>query len=274
MILSHIRVRDFFLNNSIAFILAIAIINFLIIKIPFEKIFLNSFSFELSKNISRIIHGLVLVFFGITIIKIFSLSKSAGIKLFHIDRPGLLFLPIVYPMSLGISNLFGLGLNQTNWISIFLAFLAMISKGLAEEVVFRGLLQTYLIKKYASRLSVLQIVCISATIFALMHIINISRYEYVDVINQVIGAFFFGVFFGAMLIKTANVFVLGIFHGCINFVFKAGSLGGKTDLNNVRYLYSVSEILLVIVKYTLVFSPLLIIGILLLRKSNTKATLT
>ena len=107
-----------------------------------------------------------------------------------------------------------------------------------------------------------------------MHISNITRYEFVDVINQVIGAFFFGVFFGAMLIKTANVFLLGVFHGCINFVFKAGSLGRKTDLDNDRYLYSVSEILSVIAKYTLVFSPLLIMGILLLRKSNTKASLT
>jgi len=274
MILSHIRVRDFFLNNSIASISAIVVINFLVIKIPFEKIFLNNSSIETSKNIGRIIHGLILIFFSITIIKIFSLSKLAGVKLFHIKRPDLLFLPIVYPMSLGIPNLFGLELNQANWVSIFLALLAMISKGLAEEVTFRGLLQTYLISKYASRLSILQIVCISASFFALMHIINISRYEYVDVINQVIGAFFFGVFFGAMLIKTANVFVLGVFHGCINFVFKAGSLGIKPDLDNDRYLYSASEILSVIVKYTLVFSPLLLIGILLLRKSNTKATLT
>lgn len=274
MILSRIRARDFFLNNSIAFILAIVAINFLVIKIPFEKIFLNSLPFELSKNISRIIHGLILIFFGIIIIKRLSLTKLAGVKLFHINRPGLLFLPIVYPMSLGIPNLFGLGLNQANWVSIFLAFLAMISKGLAEEVTFRGLLQAYLISKYSNRLSILQIVCISATFFSLMHIINITRYGYVDVINQVIAAFFFGVFFGAMLIKTANVFVLGVFHGCINFVFRARSIGKKVDLDNDRYLYSVSEILEAIAKYTLVFSPLLIMGILLLRKSNTKTTLT
>jgi membrane protease YdiL (CAAX protease family) len=266
MILSPIRLRLFFLNNSIAFILAISLINVLVIKIPFEKIFQNSFPFESSKNISRIIQGLILIFFSVTIIKIFSLKKLAGVKLFHINRPALLFLPIVYPMSLGIPNLFGLELNQANWVSIFLVFLAMISKGLAEEFTFRSLLQSYLISKYSNKLSILQIVCISAAFFALMHISNITRYEFVDVINQVIGAFFFGVFFGAMLIKTANVFVLGVLHGCINFVFKAGSLGRKTDLDNDRYLYSVPEILSVIAKYTLVFSPLLIMGILLLRK--------
>ena len=274
MILSHSRVRDFFLNNSIAFILALVVINFLVIKIPFEKIFQESLPFESSKNISRIIQGLILIFFSITIIKIFSLKKLAGVKLFHISRPSLLFLPIVYPMSLGIPNLFGLELNQANWVSIFLVFLAMISKGLAEEVTFRGLLQTYLISKYSNKISILQVVCISSAFFALMHISNITRYEFVDVINQVIGAFFFGVFFGAMLIKTANVFVLGVFHGCINFVFKAGSLGPKSDLDNDKYLYSASEILSVIVEYMLVFSPLLIMGILLLRTSSRRATLT
>lgn len=167
-------------------------------------------------------------------------------------------------MGLGIPNLFDLTNWETKVATIILTFLAMIAKGIAEEVAFRGLLQGYLIYRFSNNLSIMQIIFISATIFALMHIINITRYEYVDIINQVIAAFFFGVFFGAMILKVNNVFALGILHGCINFVFAANSIGESVGPDNTTSLYTTKEILLVIAKYALVFSPLLFFGIILL----------
>lgn len=259
-----VKLKAFLFNNSIAFVATLVILNFIVIKIPFEKLFLNVLTVENSKNISRILHGIIITTCSIICIRKLCLGKIAGIKLLRINRPLLLLIPIVYPMGLGIPNLFDLTNWETKVATIILTFLAMIAKGIAEEVAFRGLLQGYLIYRFSNNLSIMQIIFISATIFALMHIINITRYEYVDIINQVIAAFFFGVFFGAMILKVNNVFALGILHGCINFVFAANSIGESVGPDNTTSLYTTKEILLVIAKYALVFSPLLFFGIILL----------
>jgi len=98
-----------------------------------------------------------------------------------------------------------------------------------------------------------------------MHIINIRRYSFVDIINQVIIAFFFGVFFGAFLLRTRNIYIIGIIHGLINFIFGIKTIFTHDISSNDNYIYSYSEIIFEVFKITLLFSPLLVIGILLLK---------
>ena len=262
---SAVKLKAFLFNNSLAFIGTLVILNFIVIKIPFDKLFINFLTVENSKNISRMLHGIIITICSIICIKKLSLDKFAGIKLLHLNRPLLLLIPIVYPMCLGIQNLFELDNADTKIITIIITFLAVIAKGMAEEVAFRGLLQSYLIYRFSGRWSITKIIFITATVFALMHIINITEYEYVDIINQVIAAFFFGVFFGAMMLKINNVFALGILHGCINFVFMADSIGENAVEDNATYVYSTQEILSVITRYAVIFSPVFFIGLILLR---------
>ena len=101
-----------------------------------------------------------------------------------------------------------------------------------------------------------------------MHIINISRYGIIDVINQVIAAFFFGVFFGSLLLRTNNVFILGIIHGLINFVFQFRAIAKNNIPEEPKYLYSFSDIIVAILRYSLFFLPLFFIGFYLIRRSS------
>ena len=99
-----------------------------------------------------------------------------------------------------------------------------------------------------------------------MHVINITRYGIIDVINQVIASFFFGVFFGSLLLRTNNVFILGIIHGLINFVFQVRAIVKSNIPEEPKYLYTFSDIIVAILRYSLVFLPLFFIGFYLIRR--------
>lgn len=257
--------------NTIGFVLFLTITNFFVVKIPFHQLFSAHFSNEEAKNLSRIFHGLIMIFLSLYLIKHLFLNELSGIKLFTFKNPALLLIPLIYPMGLAITNFSEINFNKVDSISLILMLAATISKGIAEEITFRGLLQSYLLKKHLQYLSPLKLVLISSIIFGLMHVINITRYSYVDIINQVIGAFYFGVFFGALLLRVKNVFILGVIHGLINFSFSIGKLAPNDTLNQTeKYLYSTGEILSAIITYIIVFTPMLIIGWILLRHSTIK----
>ena len=262
------RIEAILFHNAFVFILVLIVINIIIIKIPFHRLFVRMNDYDIAKNLERSIHGLIIITGSIFLIKRLKLDRFAGIKVFAVNSPWLLIIPFIYPMGLAFFSFPGTGPDEISISFLALVLLAFILKGLAEEYAFRGLLQSYLIKKLNNRISLFRIICLSALIFALMHIINISRYGVIDVINQVTAAFFFGVFFGALLLRTGNVFLLGVIHGCINFVFAFNSLVRKDVQNGPKYLESFSEVVLVLLKYSLFFLPLFFIGFFLIRRKN------
>lgn len=264
------NVNKFLLANTKIFIGALIITDLLILKIPFQNLFEFWYSTEVSKNLSRITHGVILVIIWMVFIRKFAFDDLAGAKLFSIKNPLYLFLPFIYPMSLSLFSISNLEVTQTNMGPMVLGFMGVVSKAMSEEIGFRGLLQAYLLKKYSDKISNLKIVCFTALIFALMHIINLTRYSFVDVINQIIGAFFFGVFFGALLLKTKNIFILGFIHGLINFSFSASRLYGDKKNAHVTYVDSISEVLRSILIYSVVFLPLLILGLFILSRCDRK----
>ncbi len=265
MIKKLLTIKKLFFENTLVFIICLIIFNLTIIKIPFHRFFDFFLPYDISINLSKVVQSLLIILISIFFIKSFSLNDFAGIKLWRIKNATLLAIPFIYPMILGYSNLSLLNKLQIDFNSILIVLAALIAKGMAEEISFRGLLQSYLLKKFAQQKSVLGIVILTSIIFALMHIINIRRYSFVDIINQVIIAFFFGVFFGAFLLRTRNIYIIGIIHGLINFIFGIKTIFTHDISSNDNYIYSYSEIIFEVFKITLLFSPLLVIGILLLK---------
>lgn len=257
-------------KSTSLFLFFVIVTNLLVIKIPFDLLFANIFSDEFSKNISRTIHGVIIVLFSIVLINKFSLNQIAGTKLFFIRKPLLLIVPFIYPMLLAIPNFSKFNFSNLTTVGFIIMIMAIMSKAFAEEFCFRGLIQSYLIKKYANRFSIYIIIQISAIVFALMHTINLVRYSYVDVISQVIFAFYFGVFFGAMLLHIRNVLLIGIIHGCVNFAFNITLLNNPGSAPNQTVLTSEVEAIKTVFLFAVVFFPLWIIGMLMLRKINKK----
>lgn len=254
------------------FLLVVILINLLVIKIPFDLLFKGIFDPDTSGNINRAIHGIILVIFSIVLIRRFSLEKLAGIKLFFVRTPVLLIIPFVFPMPLAIPGFSKFGFSGVSSLALVIFLLAVLAKAAAEEYGFRGLVQAYLIKKYNDKVSIYTLVHISAVIFALMHTINLVRLSYIDVISQVIYAFYFGVFFGALLLHIRNVFLLAFIHGLINFAFNPGLIRGLAGDETV--LVSNAEALRSVLTFAIVLFPLWIIGMLLLKTLNKKRLAT
>lgn len=262
------RLCKVLLDNTSLFVGVFVILNLIVLRIPFAELFDNQFPYERAKNIERLLNALLSLVISLWLINKFNLEKLAGLKQWKIRTPLLLLIPFIYPMSLAIPNFRGVDFSQVSWISFILFLVVYLARGLAEEFAIRGLLQPYLLKKYFYKYSVTKIVLLSSLVFALMHITNISRYSYVDIINQVIVAFFFGVLFGALMIRTGNVIVLGIIHGLINIVFKVDSLGIKENQGIEKFAESFTDIIKIVLTNSLIAFPMFVIGILLLRKIN------
>ena len=108
----------------------------------------------------------------------------------------------------------------------FLSILLMFSVCAMEEIVFRGFLLTYFSKKY-SKFSTY----ISATIFALIHFVNIfSGLDLMFVTIQVICAFSVGLSYNALTQKFDSIVIPYIIHLITNIT----AIG---TLKNPNYIY-------------------------------------
>jgi membrane protease YdiL (CAAX protease family) len=88
--------------------------------------------------------------------------------------------------------------------------------GINEEVVFRGaMLGGFQVHK--NKVSFLNILFI-ALIFSLAHFINLVNSSLQDAVNTVVYAFTGGVLLCTIALHSPNVWLLGIFHGLLNFM--------------------------------------------------------
>ena len=142
------------------------------------------------------------------------------------------------------------------------ACLSLFLMAAAEEFLIRGLILSAFLKKYGAQ-NMIRAVLVSAILFSVMHLVNLFRMNMAEVFIQMIIAFFFGVFFGALMMKTKNLFYLSIIHGIINICFSLDAVLRKTSVK--KTVDSWQEILAAIGTTTLILSPLFIIGFLILR---------
>lgn len=122
--------------------------------------------------------------------------------------------------------LLGLFFHRTIYIRannelLVLFAVSVILIGLVEELCMRGLVLPLIIKSNRGKKYCLYYgVLISAVIFGLVHYINLYSHpeNFWGVTRQVFFAIAMGVFFGALMLRTGNVFVVALCHGCVNFI--------------------------------------------------------
>jgi len=126
-----------------------------------------------------------------------------------------LLLPVVYP---GILYFFKRDLSCLQpCLSTILVLAYLMTAGLSEEWVFRGVLQGYLRARYPKRSAA--IVCVwSASLFGLIHLMNLRFEHPFGVVPQVIGAFSIGLFFGILQVRRVSIWLLGLAHGLVNLI--------------------------------------------------------
>ena len=199
------------------------------------------------------------------------LSDLAGLTMQRKWSNKLLNLIPAYLILIGMVSIQYDRLHQVELINMLLLIVACLLVGFAEEFLFRGFLQGIFINRNRNDTSKLRgAVIFPALFFGFSHLINLTQNDNIpQVISQVIYASFIGLFFGVVLLKTNKIVPLAITHGLINLVFLFNSLPGLIDTSETEIvqLDFVDQVAAAI-PGIIIFLPLLIVGLIILRRIN------
>lgn len=169
----------------------------------------------LAEYSGAMVHNSAVVLLSLGCIYRYRLTRLAGLGAATVRDAHLLLYPLGAIALLGAANLDAIRSAETPLLWVFLV--AMLSVGLAEEFALRGFVQSYLLAQTRSKGAVF----VAAFLFAILHFVNLLREpdNLENILKQVLIAFSLGLYFGALLLRTGNLLLVGFLHGLIDFVF-------------------------------------------------------
>ena len=247
-------------KKDVLFVILVSIFFLALTRLPVKYAFAGSYARELT---IVVIVGIITALAIITIRKL-KLQAISGLVNHNYSNYWMLLLPFVFPGILFFINLradcFGMDL------SFFISLALTLVLGLWEELVFRGIIFSYLLKKHKKSFHIP--ILISSLVFGIGHSINVSMSSPVSVLNQVIYAIFMGLLFAALLVRTRNIWLCGLMHGLLNFFVGACSqqlISGELNEKN-----SLQEAIPQAMGMILLLSPILVIYFVLMRTLKPK----
>ena len=234
---------------------------FIIISLPLRLAYQSLELGQYSRTTDIIIKFTIVFLLAFWFIKKHQLAVWGGFRSPNISSYWLLLLPFVFPGMLTYSKINSECLN-----ALFLTALPAFVFGLVEEIVFRGVIQGYLVKNKADW-SYHRVVIYTALLFSLGHLINLRNDHIYSVLNQLVYAFYMGLLFSALQLRVNNVWLLGIAHGLINFLFKGCGTSEELYLEEtpvfLDYLESIGM-------FILLFSPIFLFYWILMKGAKHK----
>ena len=127
--------------------------------------------------------------------------------------------------------------------------LNMILVGVAEELVFRGIIAQTLLERYGTaRAGVWKACLVSGVLFGAAHLSNLLGSEAFGVLMQCVFAGSLGVLFAAIYFRTGNLWVLVFLHGAQDAAsLLAGGLYGTENMSTAVSSYDSTMLLSVLV---------------------------
>ena len=236
----------------------------LVFIIPLESLLLKySLSSFQAEYLNLFAKMSVLMLLGYTLIKEWNLTVIAGLSTNYTWKFKYLNVIPVYLMLLGLASVISADVTKIELPNIVLLLLSCLAVGFAEELLFRGVLQSLFLKKYIySKSGIFLGTFIPALAFGLFHLINILKNgPLLPVLIQVVFATFIGFFFGVLLLKTNKLIPIAITHALINFFFLLQYLPNlKSEVVQEPTTESIAPIIIVL--------PLCIIALFLMKKIN------
>lgn len=241
----------------------------LIMQIPFDWIISETYFSNFQVEYLTLTIKMFLILF-LSILPIYKVKEKALSGLSKNYKWSFKFINLVpfYLFLLGIVTFISKDLSQISVYNLLLLLIACLMVGFAEEFTFRGLLQPLFIKKYITHKNGIFLgVLFPALFFGLSHLLNLFVNDNVpQVIGQSIYAIFIGFFFGVALLKTNKLIPISVTHGLINFFFLISYLPNLNNVTDIRTETTHTEQILAAIVPIFIFLPLLIIGLILLRK--------
>jgi uncharacterized protein len=209
-------------NNPIIFIVAYFIFMAAFHKIPLQILFeKDDFSHLFSSLISKTIINLFIVTISFCVIYYLNINRITGISLNHVRGSYFYILPFfyLYLLSFNLAKIQKIPPNDFFSPLIIIFILKSLSVGLMEEIVFRGIAQVIILRKYLVCMGLLPCVFVISFLFGLGHIINIINLHYsvVGVMSQIIMATCIGFLFSTIVLKTENIYPIILIHSINHF---------------------------------------------------------
>jgi len=254
------------MRNSILYILGVLSVFLLLQKTIDYNMILGintsdlSFAELLNKSLKNTIIIILAIFFYLKTRK--NLKESYSVLKISNIPVTLILLLISFVLFFLVSSKFEF--VSTDLIILFL--ISCLSTGFAEEIVFRGIIQSKLVSEYDKIKGVVLCSCI----FGLLHFLNLFKDSdnIYGITNQVFFTISIGTIFGGLVIKTKNLLAVGVFHGIINFTLSFDMIMPEEFLIN-NIVENKSQILSLVITYFF-FLILFSIGILLIKSEVDK----
>lgn len=146
-----------------------------------------------------------------------------------------------FGLLVALSNLLQYGLAgtplQPGLGGIALALLSGLAPGIFEEIVCRGAVLTNCIIQWREKPGrILRSLLVSSIVFGLLHLINLAQADLGSTIVQVFYAAALGIFFGAVYLRTRNLWGSIIVHAVIDFTSYLFIGSGTSALGTVDLL--------------------------------------
>lgn len=239
------------------------------IVIYFWKSFAALFGFEVDFNLetSKIVgtvERVVLILMWVKLIVKLDYAEFTGLHRRSVTNP----FALLPPMGIMVLILFFKFLSPEGIKGYDLAIIAIfnLSVGLAEELLLRGIVFPFFIKKLGtSKWMIFLAALLSSVVFGLLHFINLMNPEgsLDDVLGQMITSVPVGFFFAALLLKVESIWAVGLLHGLVNIALGRSSLEPSYKVaENTSYE---TDWVPVLIFYT-VFALIFLNGVLIIKK--------
>lgn len=121
------------------------------------------------------------------------------------------------------------GITDPALISFVALFL--LTHAFLEEVAFRGLIMVAFVNRWGSTTGgLVKSVLVSSLFFASYHLANILGGNPLPVVLlQMVGAFFLGILFGALMLSGKSIYPVAFLHGLVNFAASLNLSANASD---------------------------------------------
>jgi membrane protease YdiL (CAAX protease family) len=176
---------------------------------------------------------------------VFIFGFSSAFKKGSFFRGLICFLPFVVFQVLVLAIFFSENLgdpeaNWNPWYMMVYGVFSIVGVGVREECIYRATIQNILAKKHANSVKGIWItVIIGAIIFGLTHVTNIFfGMDPLAVLAQVVSVIFVGLLFGAVYLRSGNIWVLILIHTLTD----VASLASSIFLRNISDIEVMNQI--------------------------------
>ena len=243
------KIMTKFRERPIISFIVFAIIAYILFKVinTYSLEFFLDFGFLTMESITS--PGVIISLFIIALIYIY-IYKIKGF--FSFSKFKLAFL-LACPMVLfAIANLFDPNFKISTLQAILIGVLAGLGPGFYEEVLFRGIIISYLMKFFKSSKGIYGVLIVSALLFGIVHLGNAQGAPLDATIFQVVYAAAVGILLGAVYLRTGNIWAPIFFHTLVDFTAFAFALADKVaafSWNTVNIITLIASIVVVVLGF-------------------------